>query len=409
MRKKLVGILVCILLTIGSVITVVASTNVEKQRSVLQGNSIKHGGNTLITELYNNRVIEVNSDGTIIWEKTGLNFPTDVERLANGNTLISEYGNNRVIEVDSGGIMVWEYAAGLNGPFDTERLTNGNTLISDTYANRVIEVNSGGTIVWEKAGLFYPYDAERLSNGNTLISEIGNNRVIEVDSGGTMVWEKAGLNGPFDAERLENGNTLITEQLYGRRVIEVDSSDNIVWQYISGGLLFDAERLTSGNTLITELTYYESHVIEVDSSGTIIWEKAGLFYPIDAERINYPPATPTICGQTSGKTGKVYEYTFFTVDPDGDEVSYYIEWGDGDTTSWTEFKPSSNPVYSESHSWDTQGTYIIQAKAKDIDGKESDMGTLEVNIPRTRALNHQLFHWLFERFPLVERLLSYLL
>jgi hypothetical protein len=35
--------------------------------------------------------------------------------------------------------------------------------------------------------------------------------------------------------------------------------------------------------------------------------------------------------------------------------------GDGDTTTWTEFRPSGPPGYSESHSWNTQGTYIIQA------------------------------------------------
>ena len=72
MKKKIAAILVCMLVAICSAFTVVASISVEKQRLVTQSNSSKQGGNTLITELYGNRVIEVDSAGTIIWEKAGL-------------------------------------------------------------------------------------------------------------------------------------------------------------------------------------------------------------------------------------------------------------------------------------------------------------------------------------------------
>ncbi len=46
-------------------------------------------GNTLITEFYNNRTIEVDTAGNLVWEKTGLNITHDSERLSNGNTLIT--------------------------------------------------------------------------------------------------------------------------------------------------------------------------------------------------------------------------------------------------------------------------------------------------------------------------------
>jgi len=201
MKRKIIGIFVCILVVIGSAFTFMASICVAEQRLVTQSNSSKQGGNTLIAEA--TRVIEVDSGGTIVWQKAGLDWPQDAERLENGNTLITEiYPKNRVIEVDGDGAIVWQ-KAGLFFPADAERLENGNTLI--TEMNRVIEVNSGGTIVWQKAGLNTPWDAERLENGNTLITEtyIGD-RVIEVDSGGTIVWQKAGLNEPMDAERISD-------------------------------------------------------------------------------------------------------------------------------------------------------------------------------------------------------------
>jgi hypothetical protein len=50
-----------------------------------------------------------------------LKYPTDVERLNNGNTLISDTKNNRVIEVNSAGNIVWQ-KTGLNWPRDVEGL-----------------------------------------------------------------------------------------------------------------------------------------------------------------------------------------------------------------------------------------------------------------------------------------------
>jgi len=235
-------------------------------------------GNTLITDSDNNRVIEVNSSGTIVWQKTGLNNPTDAERLANGNTLIVEGGKNRVIEVNGSGTIVWEKTV-FPSPQDAERLANGNTLIVDRGYNRVIEVDSSGTIVWQKTGLSFPHDAERLANGNTLIADYYD-RVIEVNSSGTIVWQKTGLDYPLDAERLADGNTLIVD-FVNDRVIEVDSSGTIVWQKTGLNNPTDAERLANGNTLIADY----GRVIEVNSVGSIVWEKTGLDWPRDAERL----------------------------------------------------------------------------------------------------------------------------
>ncbi|UCD14653.1 MAG: PQQ-binding-like beta-propeller repeat protein [Thermoplasmatales archaeon] len=254
-------------------------------------------GNTLITEFGGNqtisRVIEVDTDGNEVWNKSGLNVPQDAERLSNGNTLVTEYGGERVIEVNSDGHIVWQ-KTGLNAPVDAERLSNGNTLIAEFGANRVIEVDTDGNIVWQKTGVSSPFDAERLSNGNTLIAEAElypDGRVIEVDTAGNIIWLKTELDGPVDIERLPNGNMLITEHV-GKKVTEFGNG-TIVWQ--KTGLLVpkDAERLSNGNTLITECG--ANRVIEVDSDGNNVWLKSGLRYPVDAERLpNLPPSVEII-------------------------------------------------------------------------------------------------------------------
>jgi hypothetical protein len=105
------------------------------------------------------------------------------------------------------------------------------------------------------------------------------------------------------------------------------------------------------------------------------------------------PDIPTINGPTSGKVHTTYSYSFIVNDPDGDDVSYYVKWGDGDIVDWTSYQASGPPGYSDSHSW-TMGTYVIMAKAKDTYGAESDWRTLTVTIPRNKVTNKPIFQFL---------------
>ncbi|GAG91213.1 unnamed protein product, partial [marine sediment metagenome] len=98
---------------------------------------------------------------------------------------------------------------------------------------------------------------------------------------------------------------------------------------------------------------------------------------------NRPPDTPTITGETNGQIGVEYEYTFNAVDPDGDNVKYYIDWDDGDSEE-TGFNPSGTDVKVK-HTWNNEGTYTITAYAEDTNGLIGPEGTLSVSMPRNRA------------------------
>jgi murein tripeptide amidase MpaA len=109
---------------------------------------------------------------------------------------------------------------------------------------------------------------------------------------------------------------------------------------------------------------------------------------------NDPPNDPTINGPIKGKPGQEYNYTFSSVDPDNDNVYFYIEWGDGDTEEWIGPYTSGEEVLVN-HIWAKKGTYTIKAKAKDIYDAESGFESYTVTIPRLRSL----FLNLFEKFP----------
>jgi hypothetical protein len=93
-----------------------------------------------------------------------------------------------------------------------------------------------------------------------------------------------------------------------------------------------------------------------------------------------PPYAPEIDGEIRGTAGEEYEYTFFTMDPEEENISYYVDWDDGTSNGWTDFVPSGTEIVL-AHTWEEQGDYIIKAKAKDIHNSVSDWGELEVEMP----------------------------
>jgi len=94
---------------------------------------------------------------------------------------------------------------------------------------------------------------------------------------------------------------------------------------------------------------------------------------------NNPPGKPAIAGPISGVIGVEYEYIVTAIDPDGDTVSYYVDWGSGNS-GWTDFVASGTPVVMK-HTWTENGTYAVKAKAKDVhelEGPFSDILNVQI-------------------------------
>ncbi len=275
-------------------------------------------GNTLISDQYNNRVIEVSPSGRIVWQfgagpadlnsgnsPVGVNDAQRVGEL----TLVAGTGNpggfgdcnpgpcpdNRVMLVNQEKKVLWQYgqfAVSGSGPNELDTpvqatwLPNGHVLITDQANARVIEVTRERQIAWQYGVtggcvppdsladncLNNPNSAELLENGHILIADENNSRVIEVNRAHHIVatYSAGGTaNVVAFASRLQNGHTLITDA-GNARAVEVDATDNIVWQCSTNG---DANsnpspqpsraiRLANGNTIISD--QYNNRVFVVD-------------------------------------------------------------------------------------------------------------------------------------------------
>jgi len=115
-----------------------------------------------------------------------------------------------------------------------------------------------------------------------------------------------------------------------------------------------------------------------------------------------PPWPPTINGPTHGKPGQRLTYTFNAEDPDGDDVRFHIDWGDGNE-EWTIYV-SSGTDKAVSHIWDVEDTFTITAYSEDDEGTKSSSATFTVIMPRDKATNNMLFWRLIGQFPLLSRL-----
>ena len=125
------------------------------------------------------------------------------------------------------------------------------------------------------------------------------------------------------------------------------------------------------------------------------------------DSLNESPYSPSINGPSSGKIGNEYNYIIMTTDPNNDEVSYYIDWGDGNIDNWTRMLPSGEE-YNVSHIWEERGTYVIKVKAKDVYGDESSWSDpLTITMPRVKIYNQipKIIIWLLDKFPILRLVL----
>ena len=139
-------------------------------------------GNTLLGEQGPCQAVEVSAGGAVVGtvkvptsEKAHHNQLRNIHRLANGNLLAAIEAEGAAREIDRDGKVVWE-VTGLANVFEALRLPNGNTLVSCGLQKRVIEVSPAGKVVWEltardvpDVNLTWVTSLQVLKNGNYLI------------------------------------------------------------------------------------------------------------------------------------------------------------------------------------------------------------------------------------------------
>jgi hypothetical protein len=78
---------------------------------------------------------------------------------------------------------------------------------------------------------------------------------------------------------------------------------------------------------------------------------------------NSAPAKPTITGPAKGKPGVTYEYTLTAMDPEDQQVSYFVDWGDETNSGWLGPYGSSEHIIVD-HTWETKTDVYRESQGK---------------------------------------------
>ena len=110
---------------------------------------------------------------------------------------------------------------------------------------------------------------------------------------------------------------------------------------------------------------------------------------------NSMPNKPDIQGINNGLRKKEYEFIFTADDPNGDDLFYYIDWGDDSSPiEWTGPYKSKEEV-KLNHTFNFIGTYNIKSKVKDVNESESSWTYYRVVISKTKNNNFNIKQWFF--------------
>jgi hypothetical protein len=135
------------------------------------------------------------------------------------------------------------------------------------------------------------------------------------------------------------------------------------------------------------------------------WAGYGRDYIIQYDCLGVP-YMHRLFGETVVTAGTEAICNFEATDPQGEDVYFYVDWGDGTIDEWVGPYPSDEPIVL-SHAWNEHGSSIIKAKARDINGYESEIAELVVSVVKSRAYE-SLFSNIFARYPFLYQIIRLL-
>jgi len=202
-------------------------------------------------------------------------------------------------------------------------------------------------------------------------------------------------NGLFDIEYLFNSSSTDPEDDDIYYLFDWGDGNYSSWigPYASG-------EEVSASHIWTDFGYFDIRIKAHDGRRESGWSE-----PLTINITTLPPDAPDIDGPKKGKKDVSYNFTFNSVDPDGDYIHYFINWGDGFDTGWIGPYPSGVDI-DIVHTYKVPNICTIEAKSRDVSYAESNWSYFDIKIPRTKATTNVWYQWFLEHFPLLEKLLN---
>ena len=127
-------------------------------------------------------------DGAVLYTYAGLSNPSFAIQINSGRYIICDIGNNRIIELESDLSLITKTYAGAGLVYVDYSEENETLLITDETLGRITEITwsdiDDGTAIWQSASLFNVPQAARYKQNTVddlIIADTGNNRIVKYD------------------------------------------------------------------------------------------------------------------------------------------------------------------------------------------------------------------------------------
>ena len=340
------------------------------------------------TMLPGNEIIAVNPNGTEKWRYEIGDITVSDPAIGDDGTIYIGSQDNNLYALYPNGTLRWYFETGdsVCGP---PSIADDGTIYVGSYDDYLYALYPNGTFRW-KTEIWYGSDTNPsighdgtiyISSASKLfaINPVNGDIDWEFDLGGTVMHSSSAICADgiiYTGLDIDDWN--------GGEIIAVNPDGTERWRERISNKYVD-----SSPAIGEDGTIYISSASKDPGSSSL-----HAFGRLDPNA----PQAPTITGETDGKAGVEYEYTFSSTDPNDDDVFYNIEWGDGEVIDWIGPYDSGEEVIV-SHTWDEQDTYTIKARAKDTNNLWGPWGELEVSMPVNQQSAHPWLHWFLYRFP----------
>jgi outer membrane protein assembly factor BamB len=286
--------------------------------------------------------------GTNIWDYTTGEDIISSPAVYEGKVFIGSW-DDKVYCLDAEtGTWIWDYTTG-NDIYSSPAVADNKVYIGSSD-NKVYCLDAlSGSKLWDYTTGASIESCPAVTDGKVYVGSFDNKVYCLNADTGVKIWDFQAGDYFYCSPAVADGRVYAGSFDHKIYCLNGDTGAQI-WSYTTGYIVWSSPAVAEGKVYI--------------GSGD---HKVYCF-----KDLNTPPNTPAApTGPSVGQKGVEYTFSAVATDPEGDQVFYLFDWGDGTNSTWVGPYNSSVPG-SASHVWADAGNFSVKAKAKDVNGAESD-------------------------------------